>query len=168
VVSTLDHFAWDAVPSPQLRDLPFAVTLRAQDAANQTLTNYQRCVGLSGRGVQVTNSIGSAGSTIVFPMGTGANVERSQIIYGPRDVGGNGFITALSLNIATIPSQSLNNWTIRMKHTPLSSYSSYIWENTGWTVVCQTNSSVLQTGWVTFNFSTPFDYNGVDNLLILA
>ncbi|HUU85065.1 MAG TPA: right-handed parallel beta-helix repeat-containing protein [Phycisphaerae bacterium] len=40
------------------------------------------------------------------------------------------------------------------------------WESEGWTVVYQGNVSVTSTGWVVFEFQTPFDYNGTDNLLV--
>ena len=54
----------------------------------------------------------------------------------------------------------MNNWTIRMKHTSLSAYTSYLWESSGWTVVYQTNLNVTASGWVKFQLTTPFDYNG--------
>ena len=42
-----DHYAWTAVPSPQTMDQPFAVTITAQDSANNTL-DYRLPVTLSG------------------------------------------------------------------------------------------------------------------------
>jgi len=41
-----DHFAWSAVPSPQLMGAPFAVTITAQDSASNTL-DYRLPVTLS-------------------------------------------------------------------------------------------------------------------------
>jgi hypothetical protein len=52
-----------------------------------------------------------------------------------------------------------------MKHTNLDYYTTYAWES-GWTVVYQNNEAINTTDWVVFNFPTPFDYNGVDNLMI--
>jgi hypothetical protein len=61
----------------------------------------------------------------------------------------------------------MNVWTVRIKHTPMNGYSSpAAWEGSGWTTVYQTNQSVTSTGWVTFTFTTPFAYNGTDNLMI--
>jgi len=40
------------------------------------------------------------------------------------------------------------------------------WESEGWTTVYQDNVTITDTGWVTFDFQTPFDYNGTDNLLV--
>ncbi len=53
-----------------------------------------------------------------------------------------------------------------MKHTTLSAYTSYLWESSGWTVVCQTNLSVTTSGWLTFQLATPFDYDGVSSLMV--
>jgi hypothetical protein len=52
-----------------------------------------------------------------------------------------------------------------MKHTALASFSSTAWEITGWTTV---HSGIVTPGlgWKTFNFNTPFAYNGTSNLLI--
>ena len=40
------------------------------------------------------------------------------------------------------------------------------WESEGWTVVYQGDVEITSTGWVAFDFQTPFDYNGTDNLLV--
>ncbi len=64
--------------------------------------------------------------------------------------------------------QILENRTIRMKHTNPSEYSknNCSLEADGWTVVYQNNESVEDTGWCQFEFQTPFEYNGTDNLLV--
>ena len=68
--------------------------------------------------------------------------------------------------MSTIPGQTLNNWTIRLKHTSLSSYTTASLDASGWTTVYQANQTISATGWVDFVFSTPFAYNGTSNLLI--
>ena len=60
----------------------------------------------------------------------------------------------------------MNKFTIRMQSTTLSSYSTYAWQGTGWTTVYQTNQTISSTGWTTFNFTTPFAYDGVSNLMV--
>ena len=42
-----DHFAWSAVPSPQLIGEPFPVTITAQDISNNTIVNWRFPVALS-------------------------------------------------------------------------------------------------------------------------
>lgn len=44
----LDHFAWSAVPSPQLTGVPFAVTIMAHDHLGNVVTNFTGSASLSG------------------------------------------------------------------------------------------------------------------------
>ena len=60
----------------------------------------------------------------------------------------------------------MNKFTIRMQPTTQSSYSSYAWQGSGWTTVYQSNQTISATGWTTFNFTTPFYYDGTDNLMV--
>lgn len=165
LVSWLHHFAWGNITSPKGVNVPFPATLTAQNAQNQVVTNFNACVALSVVSGK-TNTVGAGTLTNDFPMGAFYHDQRTQVIYLPAEVGGAGRITALALDVATRPGQTLNRWTIRMKHTGLSGYSSYDWESTGWTVVLQTNLTVSGTGWVLFNLTTPFNYNGVSSLMI--
>jgi hypothetical protein len=55
---------------------------------------------------------------------------------------------------------------IRMKHTTLTNYATATLDATGWTTVYQANEPQGSTGWRNFVFSAPFEYNGIDNLLI--
>jgi subtilisin family serine protease len=111
-------------------------------------------------------AIGTGTSNWSYPMHTANHDSRTQVIYLASEIGTGGLITNLSLNVITIPGQVMSNWTIRMKHTTLSAYSSYSFDSTGWTIVYQANESRGSTGWRTFTFSTPFLYNGTSNLLI--
>jgi hypothetical protein len=46
-VGWVDHFVWSLVPSPQLPNVPFAVTVEARDYFDQTITNFDAWVTLS-------------------------------------------------------------------------------------------------------------------------
>src|SRR5262249_11757629 len=65
LVSALDHFAWDHIPSPQSMNVPFMVTLRARDASHSTVTNYHGGAGLSAADAGV-----ALGSSVNFVQGT--------------------------------------------------------------------------------------------------
>jgi subtilisin family serine protease len=111
-------------------------------------------------------TIGTGTSGWSYPMHTAYHDSRTQVIYLASEIGTGGLITNLAINVTTIPGQIMNNWTIRMKHTTLSAYSSYSFDSTGWTTVYQANESQGSTGWRTFSFPAPFLYNGTDNLLV--
>jgi hypothetical protein len=92
---------------------------------------------------------------------------RWQTIYLASEIGAPYRITALDINVMTKPSQTLNNFTIRMKHTGLSVYpGSPNWESSDWITVYQANQTITTTGWVQFNFTTPFDYGDSMNLMV--
>jgi len=124
--------------------------------------------GLDFEGYSEAVTIGAGKISWVFPMYTGYNDARTQVIYLASEIGRTGNITDLSLEVTTVPPQILENWTIRMKHTRLSEYSSNncSLEAEGWTVVYQNNESIEDKGWRNFEFQTPFEYNGTDNLMV--
>ena len=50
------HFVWNQIPSPQLTNQPFAVTILAKDASNRTITNFAGAVLLYSA---ATNRVGT-------------------------------------------------------------------------------------------------------------
>ena len=112
--------------------------------------------------------IGPGTGTWFMPLGTYFDDCRTQTIYLASEIGTDGDISSLSLDIATLPQQTLNNYTIRLKHTSLSQYSSADFEGptSGWTIVYQDNVDITVTGWHTFTFSSSYYYNGTDNLMV--
>src|SRR5262249_35057470 len=119
----LDHFSWSLIASPQYVDTPFAATITAKDPFENTVSNFTGTVHLSSvaRGSEIT--IGNGEGKSVYPMATFFQDARSQVIYLASEIGPARRLSSLALNVATAPGQTLNNWTIRMKHTSLNSYS---------------------------------------------
>lgn len=114
-----------------------------------------------------TLTIGTGTSSWDYPMHTANHDSRTQVIYLAGEIGKAGVIKELYLYVTTVPGQIMYNWTIRMKHTTLSQYSSCELDSTGWTIVYQANEPAgSTTGWRLFTFSTPFEYDGTDNLLV--
>jgi uncharacterized repeat protein (TIGR01451 family) len=166
-VGPLDHFAWGQVPSPQFVNEPFTATVLAKDVFDNTVTNFAGTANLSGRIEFPGATIGTPAAPWEFPMGTFYHDSRLQVIYLASEVGPARRLTGLALNVAAIPGQTMERWTIRMKHTTLRKYGAAgSWERTGWTTVYQSNQDIEETGWVSFEFSTPFDYNGSSSLMI--
>jgi uncharacterized protein YdeI (BOF family) len=168
LASPLAGFQFSTIGSPQVQGEPFPVTLTAQDASGSTLTSFNGTSNLAGYAAAIDVPIGTGTSTWAFPLRTSYHDARTQVIYLAGEIGGGGLINSLSLDVTAVPGQVMNNWTIRLKHTSLGSYSTYAWEgpSSGWTTVYQANQSITTTGWVTFTFTTPFAYNGVDNLMV--
>jgi len=112
-------------------------------------------------------AVGPYAGTWVFPMYTLYHDSRTQSIYLASEIGRSGRITGLSLYVTTIPGQTMNNWTIRIKTTALSAFSAPAsMDATGWTTCYQANETISTTGQRKFTFSTPFLYDGTSNLMI--
>ena len=102
-----------------------------------------------------------------WPLYTQYQQSRTQVIYLSSDIGSAMKITDIAIDIYEAAGQTLNNWTIRMKHTSKTAYtSSPYFQTTGWTVVYQNNESPTPIGWRNFHLQTPFEYNGSLNLLV--
>jgi hypothetical protein len=48
----------------------------------------------------------------------------------------------------------------------MGQYTNGLWQSQDWAVVYQTNASLTTTGWVVFEFSEPFPYDGTNHLLV--
>ncbi|MHC5055753.1 MAG: immunoglobulin domain-containing protein [Planctomycetota bacterium] len=168
IVLAVDHFDFAPVATPQQANVAFPVTITAKSLGGFPVTGFTGTVDLSATNeVNGQADIGSGTGTWYYPLSTFYHDARTQVIYLASEIGGPMTVDSLALDVASIPSQTMNNWTIRMKHTSLGDYTGgAAWEDTGWTVVYQNNEAVSSTGWATFSFSTPFDYNGADNLMI--
>ncbi len=59
-VGPLHHFAWNPIGSPQSSSIPFATTITAQDAGNNTVTGFTGAANLSG-----INSDSNAGNIVI-------------------------------------------------------------------------------------------------------
>lgn len=108
-------------------------------------------------------------------IGTGKNIgeaplsgtsTRTQMIVHAGQIGGAYRFTSLGLDVLKLPASTVSRFTIRMKHTSLSSYSAGAWESEGWTTVYQASETISALGWHMFIFNTAFDYNGTDNLMV--
>ena len=162
----LDHFAWSDPGATQVVNFPFAAGLTALDAIGRTVTNFNGAVSLAAVYGAEDIGIGTGTTPWEYPLAASFQDGRLQVIYPSNEVGRAGQITALALNVSTLPGQTLSNWTIRLKQTSQASYQSAVWENTGWTVVYQADEKLPNAAWRTFVFQTPFDYDGVANLMV--
>lgn len=166
-IGALHHFGISTIASPQMVSTPLSATITAQDAGGNTVTSYTGTAQLSAAQPAADVTTGSGTGTASYPLYTYYEDCRTQSIYTPAEVGSARLLTALALNVSSVSTQVMNNFTIRIKHTPKADYtSSASWDATGWTTVFQANQSISSAGWNMFTFTTPFDYNGTDNLMV--
>lgn len=92
---------------------------------------------------------------------------RAEYVYTQSQLGQGGYIKALKIFAIEKPTLPLNNCTIRMKHTNISEYGpSPQWTSNDWITVYTGTKSIGDFGPVSFTLSTPFQYDGISNLII--
>jgi len=81
-------------------------------------------------------------------------------IYGPVD------ITEIGFNVTGTPDLAMPNYLVRMGHTTAENVSSWISASALSNVWTSASYQPTQTGWDMLTLSTPFTWNGTDNLVI--
>ncbi|MBO4875011.1 MAG: choice-of-anchor J domain-containing protein [Bacteroidales bacterium] len=108
------------------------------------------------------------GTGYYVPVNTYYNYSLSQQIYTPDDIEMAGTISSVAFYHDYSSSFSMDGIRLYMKHTTKSSFAS----NTDMvsladaTLVYEGTFGASGAGWITLQLSTPFEYNGTDNLLI--
>lgn len=106
-------------------------------------------------------------STGLSPFGTYYHDDKTQFLYHASDIiaagGFPGFMTALAFNVGYAAGQPMNSFNIEVGTTSATSISGFMG---GLTNVYTATSYNTSTGWNVFNFSTPFFWNGTDNVVV--
>ena len=92
---------------------------------------------------------------------------RTQVIYPMMDY--TGIITDLALYVLSGPPIVLNDWTIRLKTTSMSSWPGGVlpwFDAAGWTIVYRADEQPTGGGWYNFHLSTPYYYDGMGYLMV--
>ncbi|NLO11609.1 MAG: hypothetical protein GX122_04215, partial [Candidatus Cloacimonetes bacterium] len=83
-------------------------------------------------------------------------------VQGPLD------ITEIGFYVTEMPVYNMENYIIRMRHTTATDVSAWINNSDNGYQTVYTSASYMPsgTGWNMFTFSTPFTWNGVDNIVV--
>jgi subtilisin family serine protease len=166
----VSYLEWAPIAPYQTIGEPFPATLYARDINHYLVPSYIGNVGLSA--VDSTNpappflEIGAFTGPTSAIMGLGNADSRAQVIYPAVDLGGPMTIAGLSLFINGGTGSTVSNWTVRIKHTTMEDFEiDRMWED-GWETMHQSSFAIDAPGWMEFTFDVPFDYNGVDNIMV--
>jgi hypothetical protein len=159
-----------SIISPQETNRPFTVSITACNPFGKPITNDvpdQAYLEGIGHPVDPGFYVAHSNTTWSYPLETYYEDARTQVIYPAELLAGARTITNLALRVTKAPGP-MTNWTIRMKHSALDAYpeENPQWESNDWIIVYQTNQTISETGWVDFEFTTPFEYNGTNNLMV--
>ncbi|MBR4646756.1 MAG: fibronectin type III domain-containing protein [Bacteroidales bacterium] len=126
-------------------------------AATKTFTTH--CLA----GGEISIGEGTGTSSYV-PSYSTYNFSYSQQIYMASEFNGPTDITSISMNLVSLSQQ--RNYKIYLAHTTATDLGS-AWASTTGAQLVFSSPQTLVTGWNTFDFTTPFSYNGTDNLLVI-
>ncbi len=77
-----------------------------------------------------------------------------------------GPLTSVAFDVATAQGSALQNFEIKMGHTPQNYMLQSAWANSITTPVYSAASYIDVIGWNTHTFTTPFIWNGIDNVVV--
>ncbi|KAA9332798.1 M43 family zinc metalloprotease [Adhaeribacter soli] len=135
--------------------------------------SYTFTAPASGTSPGTTLTIGT-GSTVITqaPYGTYYMDQRVQYIITKAELTAAGYnsgssLSSLAFYVSTAQSLVMNGYTIKLAHTTSSAFgsSSYL-AGTNTATVYNAAYTTTANSWNTHTFSTPFVYNGTDNILI--
>lgn len=118
---------------------------------------------------QTTACIGTGSTSTSYPFYTLYEDSRTQMLYKASEIiagnGGAGFINKLGFTVLTVGSPAMSGFTVKMQTITAATINS--WTSTGWTTVYSNSAyTPAGTGLQYIELSTPYYWNGTDNLLI--
>ncbi len=113
----------------------------------------------------------TTGTTTASPINLYYKSLHGQSVYTAAQLNAAGLfgpvnITQLGFNITGLPTAAMPNFVVRMKHTTATDVSSWITSDNLSTVYSATSYLPTATGWNMYTLSTPFLWNGTDNILV--
>ncbi|MCX6160939.1 MAG: M20/M25/M40 family metallo-hydrolase, partial [Ignavibacteriae bacterium] len=178
--SNLDTFKY-SIPGQ-----PHGSTVSYYFAAQDSMANFVCTYPAGGRGMNppgttppgqffsylvdnISNACVGAGATPVdYPFYTYYDDARTDMLYLSSDLlaGGltTGSITKIAFDVTTASAQVMNGFKVKMQNSSSASISTFT--DNGWTTVFDGTYSIAGTGLQTITLTTPFYWDGANNLMI--
>lgn len=135
-----------------------------------TYNNYQYHIVYDVTANENSYTVGTGSKLLNHSLQSSLHSNRSQYLYLGSDLTATGLDTGnidkVQLNVTSLGLANLENLSIRMKHTALSSLDENNFESSGFTTVYRLNTSILSTGLHTFNLTVPFNWDGNSNIVV--
>lgn len=108
-------------------------------------------------------------NTEKYPFNGYSNFSWSDVIYTQSELGASGTISKIAFFVDNAPSAyTMNNQLIYIRNTSSQSFTNTSYPGiSGFTQVFNGTITYNGAGWKEITFSTPYNYNGIDNLEIL-
>jgi hypothetical protein len=131
LVVTLDHFAWNPIPSPRFLNTPFSVVIQAQDMTNGLFTNFTGTAILgTTNGITVTPPVSGNFIQGVWTGSVMIAQTASNLVLRANDGLGH-FGLANPINVISLPGlEMLRSGNIALYMWPVG-YSGFVLETSG-------------------------------------
>ncbi len=121
--------------------------------------------------VIIGTGTGSNGTNIACPVNVWYKSLHGQSVYTKAELNAAGvvgsvYITQIGFNITGLPGYAMPNFVVRMGHTTATDASSWIPEGLLTQVWSSASYQPTSTGWNMYTLSTPFLWNGTDNIVV--
>jgi len=122
-------------------------------------------------GAIIGTGTSSTGTNEASPINVYYQSLHGQSVYTKAELNAAGvvssvYISQLGFNVTGLPGKTMPNFVVRMKHTTATDVSSWIDNTNLVTVYTNASYTVSTTGYNMLTLSTPFLWNGTDNILI--
>ncbi|MEO6169010.1 MAG: peptide-N-glycosidase F-related protein [Chitinophagales bacterium] len=116
-----------------------------------------------------TYLLGNGATATTAPFGASNPVSHTQYLWKASEISAAGMtagnISGLQFFLQSVGSE-LSNMTIKIKTSALDSLSQTTFSNAGFTTVYSKNTSFNATGWNSLQLTTPYNWDGISNLII--
>jgi subtilisin family serine protease len=121
--------------------------------------------------VTIGSGTSATGTNAACPINVYYESLHGQSVYTKAELNAAGAtgpiqITQLGFNVTGLPTKVMPNFVIRMKHTTATNVASWIDNSSLVTVYSNASYQPTSTGWNMLTLSTPFTWNGTDNILV--
>jgi hypothetical protein len=112
--------------------------------------------------------IGTSTWELTYPFNTENYGNRNQMLWTASEIlnagGIQGIITKIGFNVAYAYNLTMNNFNINMQTTLDTAMTGFVYNN--WTNVYSGSYTVPGTGWQYIVLQTPYEWDGINNLLV--
>jgi len=112
---------------------------------------------------------GAGASSATYPFKTSAPVSRTQYLWTASELSALGLtagnISGIQFNVSNSGGM-MKHLSIRMKNSALDSLTASDYETSGFTLCYDANTNFTNAGWNSIAFYTPFNWDGVSNVVM--
>lgn len=165
------------------KDILINVRVNTVPVLNTNINTVNACVNeivaitstTSGLNKNVTFGEGTTTTTntgVPNPLTTWYGGNKTQMLYLASELTAKGFVPGVRIQslafdvVAINPNGICNDFRIKIGNTNLSALTASLQNSANLQTVYNQTFTPTQTGWVTFNFATPFIWDGVSNIII--